>query len=125
MPKAEVTPTTIEDAKTFFPFATPCRIRALTIKIDGEIKGIGGYAILPSGDRWAFVSASEDDCRRYPYALQRAAHRLLKEMKSDGIRRIVASCDPKRGAAPRWLRRLGFNLTGHINGQDIYTYVRT
>ena len=46
-----ITPTTGEDVKAFFPRLAPFRIRAVTIRVDGTIYGIGGYTTLPNGQR--------------------------------------------------------------------------
>jgi hypothetical protein len=100
----DVSPTTPGDVQRFLR-QLPWRIRAMTAKVDGQIKGIGGVALLPDGTAIAFLEASEDDCKRYPLTLHRTAKKLFDDMKG---RKIVAILDHEREAAPRWLARLGF-----------------
>src|SRR3990167_7521406 len=104
----QVKPTTADDVREFFPEALPWRIKALTGRVGGQIKGIGGMAVLPDGTLAAFLEASEDDCRRYPITLHRAARRFLADARAQCVRKIMAKCDTGRVAAARWLERLGF-----------------
>lgn len=119
-----VTPTTPADVDQFCKDKLPFRIRAVTGRVNGEIKGIGGVTTLPDGTLVAFLEASEDDCKRYPVALHRAARRFLADMEARGIHRIVARLDSTRDAAGRWLERLGFKPTSVVDGETYYTWQR-
>lgn len=120
--EVSITPTTADDVREFYQVAIPWRIRALTVRVNGEIKGIGGYAILPDGNKVAFVEASEADCKRYRFALTRAVRRFFREVSDNGVRRLIACGVTFREASPRWLERLGFEMSGVIEGQTIYLW---
>ena len=119
MTNSEITPTTKADIREFFPRATDWRIKAITVRIDGEIKGIGGYAILPNGTRLAFLEASEEACKKYPMTLSRATKKFFSGLN---VSRMNATCDEARKAAPRWLERLGFKHMGNFNGEDLWQW---
>jgi hypothetical protein len=119
-----ITPTTLEDVKEFFPRARPWRIRALTVRIDGSIHGIGGYANLENGTRIAFLEASEQTLKEHPVILHRAAIRFFKESREEGVTRFVACSDKSREAAERWLMRLGFTPLGEAEGERIWQWRR-
>lgn len=92
------------------------------MRVDGTIIGIGGVAYHSDGSTVAFIEASEADCKRYPVTLHKAALRTLADLKSKGVRRVIAKVDPSREAAGRWLLRLGFKRFTHIDGQDGYLW---
>lgn len=120
--RATVSPTTAADVAAFFPKGISWRIRALTVRVDDTIIGIGGLAYLPDPDATvaAFIECSEDDARKYPVTLMKAAKMTLAMAREHGIRRMVALGDTARDAAPRFLERLGFRQAGTINGKKIY-----
>lgn len=117
-----ISPTTSDDVSAFFPQASPWRIKAVTGRVDGEIKGIGGFAFLPNGIVEVFLEASEADCKRYPLTLHRTATRFLTQAKEQGVSSIMARTDKSREAAPRWLERLGFKRVGEFDGEVVYLW---
>lgn len=120
--KPVISATTPDDVRDFFPKASPWRIKAITGRVDGHIKGIGGVAFLPDGSRMVFLEASEEDCKRYPVTLHRAAKQFLSEMQGQGVSRVVARVDTRREAAVRWLERLGFECVWDSDGEVIYQW---
>lgn len=118
----EITNTTAADVLEFFDHPLPLRIRAKTVRIDGEIKGIGGLAFLRDGTRVAFLEAAEDDCRKYRVTLHRIARVFMTEARAAGIKRMVASFDGKREASKRWLARLGFEPVQMCDGEVFYLW---
>lgn len=119
-----ITPTTPADVAEFFPRASPWRIQALTVRVDGAIRGIGGYYYNTDGTRVAFVEATEADCRRYRVALAKAAKRFFHEIEDQGVRRLDATADLKRRAAERWLLHLGFNEVARTGNKVFYQWRR-
>jgi hypothetical protein len=119
IPRISITPTTPADVAEFFPRASPWRIQALTVRVDGLIVGIGGYYYNTDGTRVAFVEAAEADCKRYRLALAKAARRFFREIDAQGVTRLCAEADLKREAAARWLQHLGFNEM-HRTGNKSY-----
>ena len=117
----ETVPTTRRDIEEFFPKASNWRIKALTVRVDGEIKGIGGFAIMPNGVKIAFLEASEEDCKKYPVTLLRAAKRFFREL-DPGIVKLSATCDAARKAASGWLEHLGFKKTGIAGGEEVWQW---
>lgn len=116
-----VTPTTAEDAREFLT-ELPWRIQAVTGRVDGEVRGIGGITMLPDGTCAVFLEASEEDCRKYPVTLHREALKFLAAAKARGIRKLVAQVDSSREAAIRWLERLGFEYAGMVDGEVVYIW---
>lgn len=116
-----VAPTTQDDVEAFLQ-TRPWRLKAVTGRVNGEIKGIGGIAFLPDGLAVAFLEASEDDCRRYPITLHRTAKAFLDDARGRGMRNILALVDSKREAADRWLKRLGFERIGESGGEVVYQW---
>ena len=117
----ETTPTTKADTEAFFPRAADWRIKALTVRIDGEIKGIGGIAILPNGAKVAFLEAKEEDCKKYRMALMRATKKFFREL-DPGTVKLCATCDASRESTPRWLEHLGFKRAGVTRGEEVWQW---
>jgi topoisomerase IA-like protein len=111
MARMTISPTTPADVEEFKHATPPYRIRAVTGRVDGRIVGIGGIAYLPDGTVAAFLEAT-DEARKYAVTLHKTALRSLK-----GYRKLVALCDPEIEAAPRWLKRLGFEP---VDGLEVY-----
>lgn len=102
-----VTPTTPEDVLEFRHAMPPYRIKAVTGRVDGEIVAIGGIAYLPDGTVAAFLEAT-DAARKHGVSLHREAKRALSDAARAGHRVVKALVDNEIEAAPRWLKRLGF-----------------
>ena len=111
-----VTPTTPEDVLEFRQATPPYRIRAVTGRVDGRIVAIGGIAYLPDGGVLSFLEAT-DEARKYAVTLHREAKRSLSAAARAGHRVVVAVCDYRIEAAPRWLKRLGFEP---VEGLEVY-----
>lgn len=118
----EVAPTTPADVAEFLPDGLPWRIRAWTARRDSNVIGIGGIAYLPDGTMIAFLEASEEDCQKHRVTLHRMALRFFSQFKAQGARRIVAIVDAKREAAARWLKRIGFEPVGEVDGEVVYRW---
>lgn len=110
-----ISPTTPADVEEFKQQTPPYRIRAVTGRVDGRIVGIGGIAYLPDGTVAAFLEAT-DEARRHAVTLHREARKVLSEAARAGHRMVVALADTSIEAAPRWLKRLGFEPVG----QEVY-----
>jgi RimJ/RimL family protein N-acetyltransferase len=117
-----VTPTTADDIAAFFPRAAPWRVRALTAKVDGKIVGIGGYAILPNGERIGFMEVPEENCKAYPVVLYRATRKFFGELREAGVSKVTVYPDKTREAAVRWLEYLGFRHVGEAKGESFYVW---
>lgn len=101
-------PTRPDDLPHVIGEPLPWRIRALTGEVDGRVIGVGGLAHLPGGAVVAWAALT-DEARHYKVALHRAGLRMMREAKTAGYKRVVASADPQSAAALRWLLRLGFD----------------
>lgn len=122
--KPVLVPTTADDAERFFPDKLPWRIRALTAKRGEEILGIGGIAMLPDGTAAVFLEASEENTKKYPVLLHRAAKAVLRMATELGFKRLLTRADMKRPAAERYLMRLGFEKVGTIDGEEVWQWQR-
>ena len=87
-----------------------------------EILGIGGLAMLPDGQTAAFLEVSEENAKKYPITLHKAARLILQQAKDLGLRRLVTRADTRREAAERYLQRLGFEFAGKDDGEVIYLW---
>jgi hypothetical protein len=103
-----ITPTTLEDTRAFFPQMAIYRIKALTIRVDGVIYGIGGYTTLPNGQRVGFFEGKEEHIKHAPSIVYRATRQFMEDLERDGVTRVIARCDPNRDKAEKWLLHLGF-----------------
>ena len=124
MQKIELVPCTAEHVQRFLPEPLPWRIRALTALAGDTIVGIGGLSVLPDGTMMAFLQVTEEDAKRYPVALLRAAKRTIQQAIDAGTRRIVAKVDDSREAAPRFLEHLGFVRCSDVDGETVYLWQR-
>lgn len=120
----EISPCTAEDIASFVKRPVPWRVRGLTVRVNGEIVGIGGYSIRGDGSRVAFVEASEMACKAHRLLLHKAANRVLRDAADNGVVKLVAFCDQSREAAARWLKRLGFEPAGTIKGEQVWKWQR-
>lgn len=114
--------TTSDDVREFFPKAQPWRIRAITVRVDGKVIGIGGYSILSNGKKVAFLEATEETIRAYPVILYRATRKFFDEIKAEGVFRMIACSDKNREAAERWLKYLGFSYLGKVENEDVWQW---
>jgi hypothetical protein len=117
-------PTTKADCEQFFRKPLPYRIRALTAKKGDEILGIGGIAFMPDGRTGAFLDATEEAIKRHPITLHKAALRTLAMAREMGVSSLSTWCDRRRGAADRYLTRLGFSHTGIRRGFEEWTWAQ-
>jgi len=120
--EVRLVPTTAAHCEAFFPEPLPWRIRAMTALKGDEILGIGGMAMLPDGQTAAFLEVSEENAKKYPITLHRAAKAILQQAKDLGLRRLVTRADTRRPAAERYLQRLGFEFAGNDDGEVIYLW---
>lgn len=118
-----IEPTTPSDVAEFFPRASPWRICALTVRVDGRVIGIGGYYYSDDGCRVAFVEASEADCKRYRITLAKAARKFFAMCDEHGVGRLCAEADLDRGAAGRWLHHLGFNESHRTETKSMWQWL--
>lgn len=117
-----IEPTTLEDVKEFFPKLAPFRMKAVTLRCEGKIYGIGGYLILPDGTKCMFLEAKEEHCRYVPRLLLKATRKFFQELKESGVRKLVAKLDPSREKAESFLKYLGFEKLAEVNGEVIYLW---
>lgn len=81
-------------------------VRAIAGEVDGQVVGIGGLAFV-KGIVLAFADL-DDEMRRRPIALHKAALGFLRQAKQAGHRHVFAECDRNIPRARPWLERLGF-----------------
>jgi hypothetical protein len=98
----------------------PYRTRGIAGELDGELIGVGGLALLPSGVWGAYVHL-KPEARNYPVALHKAAKLTLGQAKLYGISRVVAYAEEGIEPAKRWLARLGFEPQT-IDGHEVYIW---
>ncbi len=115
-----VTPTTAEDVRDFIKDPLPYRIKAFTGRVEGKIVAIGGLTFMPDGTAVAFLEA-DDEARKNPVALHKAGLRVMREAHAAGYRIVTALVDSGIEAAPRWLKRLGFEPQ-NIEGETVFTW---
>lgn len=120
MAKMTIAPTTPEDVRDFLMVKLPYRIKAMTARVDDRIVAIGGLTFLPGGTVTAFLEA-DDEARKHPVTLHKAVLAGLKDAKANGYRVITALADECIEAAPRWLKRLGFEPR-KIEGETVFTW---
>lgn len=115
-------PTTQAHCEAFLPAPLPWRIRALTAIKGDEVLGIGGLAMLPDGTTAAFLEVSEENAKRHPITLHKAAHRILKMARDLGLKRLITRADLRREAAERYLSRLGFEYADTVDGEVYWAW---
>lgn len=108
--KVELRPTTPDDWQRLVATPPPWRLWAQTAWHDGSPIAIGGIAFLPGHVCYGFLEG-HDALRRFPVTMHRIVRQGLAELRSRGIRRVVAQGDAFVPAAERWLARLGFEPT--------------
>jgi hypothetical protein len=123
--KTEIRPTVPDDLQYVIGESLPCRIKALTVLIDGRVVGIGGVAFPAHGAPVAFVQQS-DDAKRYPVAFHKAGLAAMKMIRESGVAEVLSTADPENEKALRWLERLGFTLAEHqsVPGRVLYVWRR-
>ena len=117
-----ITPTTLADIKGFFPSLTPFRVKALTVKVEGKIYGIGGYLLAPDGTKIMFLEAEEKHCKFMPSILYRATLQVMDDLKKSGAKRVIARLDKTRDKAEKFLLHLGFTRLCEKDGEVIYQW---
>ena len=118
-----IVPTTLEHCEAFFPAPVPYRIRGLTaIDDDGTVIGIGGLAMLPEGAIAVFLEASEENAKKYPVTLYKAAQQVLSLAQNIGFMSLVTRADQRREAAARFLERVGFQPAGEVDGEVVWQW---
>ena len=117
-----ITPTTLSDIKEFFPSLTPFRVKAVTVKVQGKIYGIGGYLLAPDGTKIMFMEADEANCKYMPSIVYRATLQVMDDLKKSGAKKVVAKLDKSRDKAERFLIHLGFKRLCEKDGEVIYQW---
>lgn len=86
-----------------------CRVKAATgVDAEGNIIGFGGVAYLKNGQVMAFSELTEK-AKESPVSLHKAALKIIRDARAEGIKEMVAFSDYERSkAAGKWLARLGF-----------------
>lgn len=118
--KIEISPSSVADFIAMAGELPPVRAHAFTGKRGDEILGIGGIANLPDGTKLAFAHLN-DEARKYPVSLHRAALMTMKLARESGVKRLVAIADKSQPAARRWLERLGFQ-SEIKDGIEVFIY---
>lgn len=103
----KIRPTIPEDIPHCIAEKLPYRIKCVTLVVDDKVVGLGGCAFLPDGTVAAFAQILPA-ARKYPIAVHRAGLRAIAEARRYGVKRMVATPEPGREPAERWLERLGF-----------------
>ena len=114
----EIVPATFED----YPSQPPYRSRAIVVKKDGRVIGIGGLGFPPHMPPvlWSDIS---DELRALPVTLHRTGLRFIDEARAQGVRIMYATTDAEFEAAERWIRRLGFEQTGEVqDGKKVWVW---
>lgn len=100
----------------------PYRSRAVVVKKDGKVIGIGGLGFPPHMPPvlWSDIS---DELRALPVTLHRVGLRVVAEAKSLGVRVMYATTDMGFEAAERWIKRLGFEETAEVqDGKKVWIW---
>ena len=100
----------------------PYRARAIVVKKDGRVIGIGGLGFPPHMPPvlWSDIS---DELRALPVTLHRTGLRFIDEARAQGVRVMYATTDAEFEAAERWIRRLGFEHTGEVqDGKKVWVW---
>ncbi len=123
MAKVELRPTLPDDLPHIIGESLPCRIRAVTVLVDGRIIGMGGLAFPPAGPAIAFVQRT-NEARRYPVTIHRAGLMAMRMMRECGVAQVIATADAASETAIRWLHRLGFKpaASQHIDGKCLFVW---
>jgi RimJ/RimL family protein N-acetyltransferase len=116
-----IVPTVAGDLAAVTHERLPGRIKALTVKRDGRVLGLGGLRFCADGTIFAFVTMTEEG-KRYPVALHKAGHRCMREAREAGYRRIFAHAERENPAAERWLERLGFRRVTSEDERHLFVW---
>jgi N-acetylglutamate synthase-like GNAT family acetyltransferase len=116
LPRAVIRHSTQADIDAMMSAPLPCRVRSLTIEVDGRVLGIGGIAYLPNGEVGVFSELTDEVRQDYPVTLHKAGRRLMAMIRDLGLKKLVATTDPEAKTPQRWLERLGFEATGETLG---------
>jgi hypothetical protein len=110
LPRAVIRHSTQADIDAMMSVPLPCRVRSLTIEVEGRVLGIGGMAYLPDGRVGIFAELTDELRRDYKVTLHRAGLMLMDMVRSLGVKRAFGYPGGNAGEeiATRWLRRLGF-----------------
>lgn len=114
----EIVPAQAED----FPEPPKYRCRAVAVKKDGKVIGIGGLT-FPPGTYPFLWSTITDELRAMPVLLHKTGLRFIAEARSQGVRVMFATTDVGFEAADRWIKRLGFEETGEVkDGKKVHIW---
>lgn len=106
MANIEVRPATRED---IFAFMGECRqtMKAFVAIHEGKPIALGGLAFI-KGRVVAFCDLGDDQAKRHPKTLHKAALGVMKAALDSRHRYIFAERSETEPTAARWLERLGF-----------------
>ena len=105
----KVRPATKEDIEAFSSTPNKPTIKAFAGEVDGEVVALGGLAL--SNGRWVGFCDLRDEARPFRMTIARAAIRVFREAREQGIKYIYAEADEREPTAHRWLTSLGFVRT--------------
>lgn len=110
MPRVEVSPATRDDLIAHYG-SCDYTMRAFIGRIDGEIVGVGGVAVV-QGRAVAFFDIT-DRLREQPVFLTKIAISVLRQARQLGHRHIFCAPEPGEPRARPWLERIGFADIGN------------
>ena len=100
----------------------PFRVKSLTGLVGDRVIGVGGIGYMPNGGKQGFTYLSDEARKNYPKELHFTAKRFLKQMKEEGVRKIVALADMEMSpAAERWHKYLGFEMI-EADGEKVWLW---
>lgn len=101
------------DWQAFFGAPAPPHWLGLIAEDDRMMLGFGGFYAGVDGRWWAMMVRAPGVSRTL--TMQRAARLTLDIAREAGVS-LMARADPRIGAAPAWLKRLGFSETDETVG---------
>lgn len=107
-PPVVIRPATRADLDAFSPLPGKPTIRALCMEREGRIIALGGFVL--SKGRWIAFADLSEEARRYKIHILRAAQRLFRDARRDGVRYIYTDADTQEPRSLPWLASLGFSL---------------
>lgn len=110
---------TASDAAAFWGFLPHQSFRAIAAEIDGQVIGIGGYALDGPYVR-AFMDI-KPEARRHRVALLRAAKMTLAMARERGVSLIAVAQDDEP-TADRFLTHLGFEHSHSSPDGEVYRW---
>jgi len=89
--------------------------------VNGEVAGIGALVRLENGASY-IVSCITDGLTGKQFPLHRAALKIMRWVKEEGLSEVFALQDPDLDTSPVWLARLGFEDIGEQENWRVWRW---